>query len=256
MAEEGQRMMPTTCENLDRFYSLLARLAAATGQGRLLRELPPRSSLPDRGVYFFLEPGEHRVANPSVMRVVRVGTHGVSSGSKSTLHGRLKQHLGTRSGGGHHRGSIFRRHVGDALLARDGIRLATWGVGSSTPQSVRNNESAVAAEAACEKRVSAYIGAMSVLWVHVPDESGPNSARAFIERNAIAMLSNQFAPIDSASENWLGRFSPRNAIRDSALWNLNHVTEVCDPLFLDQLESFVALTHNGSPSATGMHLTA
>ena len=232
-------MMQTMCENLDRFYSLLARLGEGPGQGRPLRELPPRSSLPERGVYFFLEPGEHRAANPNVMRVVRVGTHAVSSGSKSTLHGRLKQHLGPRTGGGHHRGSIFRRHVGDALLARDGISLATWGVGSSAPPAVGDSEIARAAEAACEKRVSEFIGAMSVLWVHVPDESGPNSARAFIERNAIAMLSNQFAPIDSASESWLGRFSPRNAILDSALWNLNHVTEVCDPLFLEKLESFV-----------------
>ena len=233
--------MQTACDSLDRFYSLLARLAEEPGQGQPLRELPPRSSLPGRGVYFFLEPGEHRAANPGVLRVVRVGTHAVSSGSKSSLHGRLKQHLGTRTGGGHHRGSIFRRHVGDAFLARDGIPLETWGVGSSTPQSVRNSKSALAAEAACEKRVSEYIGGMSVLWVHVPDDSSPNSARAFIERNAIALLSNQFAPIDKPSASWLGRFSPRHAIRDSALWNLNHVTEVCDPLFLQKLESFVTL---------------
>jgi hypothetical protein len=80
---------------------------------------------------------------------------------------------------------------------------------------------------------------MSVLWVHVPDESGPDSARAFIERNAIALLSNQLAPIDSASESWLGRFSPRYEIRDSALWNLKHVGEMYDPLFLDKFESYV-----------------
>jgi hypothetical protein len=68
---------------------------------------PGRSLLPKRGVYFFLEPGEFRVANPNLPRVVRVGTHAVSAGSKSTLRGRLKQHLGTQAGGGRWCGGLF-----------------------------------------------------------------------------------------------------------------------------------------------------
>jgi hypothetical protein len=228
--------------NLERFYSLLARLVEVPGQGQPLRELLGLSILPKRGVYFFFEPGEYRAVNPSVPRVVRVGTHAVSSGSKSTLGGRLKQHLGTKAGGGNHRGSIFRFHVGAALLARDRIPLPSWGVGSSAPRTVRDSEAARAAEAACEKRVSEYIGGMSVSFIDVPDEAGPQSDRAYIERNVIALLSNQLAPVDQGSEGWLGRFSPRQEIRDSGLWNLNHVAEVCEPSFLDKLESFVMLT--------------
>ena len=234
-------MTHITQDDLDRFYVLLARLAEAPGQGRPLRELPKRATLPNRGVYFFHEPGEYRAATSEVPRVVRVGTHAVSAGSKSTLHGRLKQHLGTRTGGGHHRGSIFRRHVGDALLAREGISLPTWGVGDSAPSSIR------AAEATHERRVSDHIAAMPVLWVHVPDEPGPNSARTFIEKNAIALLSNQCSPSDNASESWLGRDSGREKIRNSGLWNLNHVDEVHDPKFLDTLESFVILTREREP---------
>lgn len=166
-------MTRTTHDDLDRLYSLLARLAETPGQGQPLSDLPARTSLPERGVYFFREPGEHRAANRAVLRVVRVGTHAVSSGSKATLRDRLKTHLGTRTGGGNHRGSIFRRHVGAALLTRDGIPLATWGVGSSAPPAVRTSESARAGEAACEKRVSEHIGAMSVLWVHVPTNLVP-----------------------------------------------------------------------------------
>lgn len=177
-------MTRNTWDNLERFYLLLARLAEAPGQGRPLAKLPARSSLPERGVYFFREPGEHRAANPEVLRVVRVGTHSVSSGSKSTLCGRLKAHRGTRTGGGNHRGSIFRLHVGTAFLARDGIQLTTWGVGSSAPPAVRNSETARAAEAACEKRVSEYIGAMSVLWLHVPDEAGPDSGSRRLSRDS------------------------------------------------------------------------
>ena len=235
-------MTQSASDSLKRFYSLVARLADATGQGRSLRELGGRSSLPERGVYFFSEPGEFRAAKPGVIRVVRVGTHAVSTGSKSTLRGRLKQHLGTRAGGGNHRGSIFRLHLGAALLARAGAPLTTWGVGSSAPPALTNNEAARAAEAACEKQVSEYIGGMSVFWVDVADEAGPRSERSFIERNAIALLSNRFAPIDSASSGWLGRFSPRREIRDSALWNVNYVAEVCDSSFLDRLESLVTIT--------------
>jgi len=233
-------MTRTAKESLARFYSLLARLADAPGQAQPLRELPRPVSLPKRGVYFFLEPGEFRADVASARRVVRVGTHAVSAGSKSTLHGRLKQHVGTRTGGGNHRGSIFRRHVGTALLARDGALLPTWGIGLSASSVSRT------AEADCENRVSAYIREMPVLWIDVPDAAGPQSGRAFIERNSIALLSNQFAPIDTPSKNWLGRFSPLQIIRDSALWNLKHTAEVCDESFLDKLEIFVALTCEGS----------
>lgn len=237
-------------DNLERFYLLVARLADAPGQGLALRELAGRSSLPNRGVYLFCEPGEFRAGNPSVRRVVRVGTHAVSTGSKSNLRGRLKQHLGTRSGGGNHRGSIFRLHVGAALLGRDGTQLATWGVGSSAPPAVRDSETGRAAEAAWENRVSEYIGGMSVFWIDVPDDPGPQSQRSLIERNAIALLSNKLAPIDKASSGWLGRFSPRQEIRDSALWNLNYVEDQYDPRFLEKLELFVAITCRGESRRT------
>lgn len=243
-------MKRSVSDNLERFYSLIARLADAPGQGRALRELVGRSSLPKRGVYFFCEPGEFRGGQSGVQRIVRVGTHAVSAGSKSTLRRRLKQHLGTRSGGGNHRGSIFRLHVGAALLGRDGMQLATWGVGSSAPPAVRGSEAGRAAEAAWEKRVSEYIGGMSVFWVDVPDEPSPQSDRSLIERNAIALLSNKFAPIDRASSGWLGRFSPRQEIRDSALWNLNYLADECDPSFLQKLELCVGLTFKGEPRLT------
>lgn len=231
-------------DDLDRFYSVLKHLADAPGQGRTLRDLPAPSALPARGVYFFTEPGEHRHTDSAVPRIVRVGTHAVSAKSKSTLRGRLKQHLGTRAGGGNHRGSIFRLHVGAALLARDRTSLPTWGLGSSAPESVRQCEATRAAEAEIEQRVSEYIGAMSVVWISVPDDPGSQSNRGLLERNAIALLSNQLSPIDAASAGWLGRFSPRREIRESALWNLNHVADVYDRTFLDLLEVFVHETCN------------
>lgn len=107
--------------DLGRFYSILERLAASQQQGLKLSSYAWTSPLPARGVYFFREPGEPRPGSPGSHRIVRVGTHPVSANSKSTLWQRLRTHLGTRAGTGNHRGSIFRLHVGAAMLARDKV---------------------------------------------------------------------------------------------------------------------------------------
>lgn len=234
--------MGDSLTDLDRFYTILSQLEALGHQGGRLDGYSGRSPFPVRGVYFFREPGEYRLAKPNSLRIVRVGTHAVSANSKSTLWGRLKTHLGTRGGGGNHRGSIFRLHVGAALLARDRVAVPTWGVGSSAPPDLHANVPAQAAEAANERKVSEHIGAMTVLWVDVPDEPGPLSKRALIERNTIALLSNRFSPIDPAGVGWLGHHSPRDEIRRSYLWNLNHVGQTHDPRFLDDLEAAVEWT--------------
>jgi hypothetical protein len=234
---EGTDAMSNLLRELNRFYSILGPLEASRRQGLNLASYNGRSGIPSRGVYFFREPGEFRQSDPSTPRIVRVGTHAVSANSKSTLWGRLRAHLGTRVGTGNHRGSIFRLHVGAALLARDNKKVESWGIGSSVPPKVRSDPRAMAAETAWEKRVSDYIGAMSVIWVDVPDDPGPNSIRALIEKNAIALLSNRLEPIESASANWLGHHSPRDEIRRSHLWNLNHVNQAYDPGFLDHLQT-------------------
>lgn len=223
---------------LDRFYGLMTRLRAQPGQGRPLRELPAASLLPARGVYFFFETGEMRT-DALTPRVVRVGTHAVSLHSRSTLRGRLRQHLGTRSGDGNHRGSIFRRHVGMALLAKAGATVATWAVGTSPPASLKTDPSALQVEREWEVRVSQYVGAMPVCWLSVPGEPRADCDRARLERNSIALLSNRLSPVDVPSDGWLGRFSNEARIRNSGLWNLKHVNETVDPSFLDTLESYL-----------------
>lgn len=228
--------------DLDRFYTILSQLEVSGQQGLRLDGYTGRSPFPVRGVYFFREPGEYRLSKLNSLRIVRVGTHALRANVKSTLWGRLKTHLGTRSGVGNHRGSVFRLHVGAALLARDGVSIPTWGVGSSAPPALRASVTAQAAEAACERKVSEYIGSMTVLWVDVPDEPGSSNMRAFIERNAIALLSNRLAPIDLASVGWLGYHSPKDNIRRSNLWNLNHVDQIYDPRFLDELQAAVERT--------------
>jgi len=79
------------------------------------------------------------------------------------------------------------------------------------------------------------------LWLAIEDEAGPESRRAYIERNSIALLSNcGKPPIDPPSHGWLGHHSDRKRIRKSGLWNQNHVEETCDPNFLDTFDRLVA----------------
>jgi hypothetical protein len=237
--------MTSIAEDSNHFYSLLSRLDLLPNQGMPLRHLAAKKCLPVRGVYFFREPGE--VFQPiGAPRIVRVGTHAISSGSKATLHSRLKAHLGTRSGSGNHRGSIFRLHLGLALLNKEKRAIPTWGKGSVVPEEVRSNPAAREEEALLEKKVSDLIGEMSVLWVDVPDEPSSTSERAFIERNAIALLSNHRDPLAPASQEWLGLFSDREEIRASLLWNLNHVDESYDRAFLLVLEQAVERTCSSS----------
>jgi hypothetical protein len=94
------------------------------------------------GVYFFFEPNEYRTSAVDEERVVRVGTHTVSRGAKSTLWNRLRTHRGGADGSGNHRGSIFRLHVGASLLNKSEVRTSvrTWGIGQSATQELRAAE--------------------------------------------------------------------------------------------------------------------
>ena len=229
-------------DDLGRFYELIDRLRVTARGSRILGDCSKATGWPTHGVYFFYEHGEKREAGGP--RIVRVGTHAVSAGSKTTLWKRLSAHRGTvggsQPGGGNHRGSIFRLHVGEALLARGGFdeqAAATWGVGASAPKAVRQ------AEYPIELAVSRYISAMMVLWVSVPGDAGTTSDRKLVEANAIALLTNrQREPIDPPSPGWLGRLSRHPAIRESGLWNVQHVDERHDSAFLNVLEGYVRST--------------
>ncbi len=228
---------PSPLRLLDRFYELLARLENGLGGKRELKSSTGSMNWPGRGVYFFFEPGESRSRTPSTQRVVRVGTHAVGEGSGSTLWSRLHTHRGGLDGHGHHRGSVFRLHVGAALLKREShMSLPTWGRGSTAPSEIR------ATERDLERQVSQYIGAMSVLWLAVEDTPGPRSDRAYIERASIALLSRIGRQVDPPSEDWLGIHSPREAIRESGLWNVQWVHELPDVRLLDIFERYVDVT--------------
>jgi hypothetical protein len=218
----------------DQLYRLLDELAQRERGPRRLIDATAKDGWPRHGVYFFFEDGEVRANGNG--RVVRVGTHALTAASRATLWSRLRQHrgqIGGRSpGGGNHRASVFRRHVGAALIQRDhgpGELLDSW-LDRRRPPGER-----AAQEIQVEHAVSVHIGVMPFLWLAVPDRE----SRASLERNSIALLSGPAAPIDGPGAGWLGRHAVPAAIRRSGLWNVEHVDSGYDPSFLRTLARLI-----------------
>lgn len=133
------------------------------------------------------------------------------------------------------------QHGGDQRLstcdARSGwpdeIRRS-WGTGQSAPPEVR------AVEYPLERAVAEYIGRMPLLWVGVSDEPSASSERGVIERGAIALLSaSARLGIDPPSQEWLGNRADRAVIRQSGLWNVDHVGETHEPRTLAVLDHWI-----------------
>ena len=219
-------------EDLQRFYEILDKLEQKIGRTRSLADPNWRKDLPERGVYFFFEPGEERSHTDEGPRVVRVGIGPKKDSAKvATLSTRLGKHKGNKGDeGGHHRSSVFRREIGEALMERDDIECPTWKIRGTAPRSVRESEVAL------EQGVSKVIRQMPFLWVSVDGWS----KREYIEKNATALLSNfDKSPLDLPSDTWLGRWSTRRKVRESGQWNSDYVDAIHDPKFLDVLESAV-----------------
>jgi len=230
--------------HMDRLYGLLARLQRTEkGHRRKLSETSASLVSSQRGVYFFFERDEYRMTAPFERRITRIGTHAVSAGSKSTLWNRLRTHRGGVDGLGNHRGSIFRLHAGESLIRKAQLDAVfpTWGQGQSASAVVR------AAEQEIELEVSAVIGSMEVTWLEVGDEPSADSDRAYLERNLIALLAGSGGPLDLPSSTWLGRYSGREAIPFSGLWNVNHVYDDFDVSSLDVLERYVEASEGTRP---------
>lgn len=231
------------------FYSALRELYIGQDGGRTFAECSGRSGWPTRGLYLIFEPNEllrDSKLKPLMHRVTRVGTHAVSIGSKTSLWDRLSTHRGTNKGAGNHRSSIFRLHIGAALIAKSPTKwsVPTWGMGQIAPKETQ------AKERELEEEVSKTIGQMRVLWLDVPDDSSPQSDRAFLERNAIGVLSRAYVAAGRHDAHWLGHYSPNINISMSGLWNLNHLNVIPNEHFNDIFASYVKSTLGTIPQPT------
>jgi hypothetical protein len=198
-------------------------------QGPPLARLLAGGSLPEREVYFFLDPTTSNEQNQ--WRICRVGPNAVNLRSKSTLRARLRAHLDTRSGSGNHRppfSSPRRQRPVTTRPARD-CYLGYW---HGRDECATHERLLCKAEARHEQQVSIYIGQLPVLWLAVLDEASPPSERRIIEQNAISLLSQDAQRNAVPPNGWLDEHSPRREIRESHLWNLITWMTITIPAFL------------------------
>ncbi len=231
-----------------RFYALMDALCRRCGGMQFRRNARDRMSRFERGVCFFFDPSERRTDSGNGPRVVHIGTQAPTDPSGSALGTGFRQHRGTfessqpDAGNGPH--FAFGQHVGAAMVARKTEvpgAIASWG------QESRGLERR---EHLLEPGAGMYIGELPYLWLRVPDQPGGPDLQGIIQRNAIALLSNSGKrPLDPASEAWLGSYSDQPAIRDSHLWNVDHVDEIHDPAFLELVADLVGVGKPGAGSS-------
>jgi hypothetical protein len=216
-----------------RLYKAL-ETAGLQGNRLPLEEYLAERMIPTRGVYIFSDASEDSILAPSQPRVVRIGTHAVSRGATSTLRTRLRTHLGTARGGGSHRSSIFRLHMGNSFIQQHSLRgFGEWGQGMTANQETRT------AEAELESTVSSAMRQLLVSVIPVDDEASPRSLRALMERAMIGLFTEGADYLEPPTPEWLGQNSTRSEIRESGLWNLQHSGSKADmkivKLALDKL---------------------
>lgn len=180
----------------------------------------PSKGLVRNGIYLFYETGE-TIAHCDQMldRIVRVGTHKVENGFRQ----RVRQHFRNNKNG-----SVFRRHLGGALLAQDDPgdpRIPVW-VKQKTPP-----------DQDVEARVSSTLAerfTFSCFAVETERE------RLDLERGLIALLAQH---ANQHSERWLGQWAASPVVRRSSLWNTQQVD--AEPLTeseFERLERAISLT--------------
>src|SRR5690606_29076931 len=204
--------------DLDRLYRILEDLAQRIGGPYRLDDPRVRRLVPTRGVYFFFEPGEFR-EDGQTPRVVRVGPHAVSTGSRTSRWQRLAARRGRTGGrppgGGTHRGPLFRPHVATAPITRAPASAA----GALSGAKQRAAYPALReAEPQVEQMLSQHRRSMRWRWVAVDGPPGPGSHRKVIEAGAVALRGNLGKePIGPPSPNWLGRSASGPATGESGL---------------------------------------
>lgn len=181
--------------------------------------------LPDNGIYFFYEKGEvwgHGGRRPGI---VRVGTHKdgnfQSRVAEHFLFNERKMDFDAKSSPPHDR-SIFRKHIGRALLNRDGDSyLEIWNKDFMTKEDIRKfgHKRDIRKEKKIERAVTEIIrSTLSFRFIKVSGQG----IRIDLEKRLIGTLAQ--CSVCQASPRWLGLHSPKKQVRESGLWLVQHLS--------------------------------
>lgn len=183
--------------------------------------------IPADGIYLLFEAGE--LAHEGD-RIVRVGTHT----AQHKLPSRLRKHFANNN----KNSSIFRKNIGRALLNRADdppIPLSMWNK-KPTPAEWKPSASLL------EQRISEITGSrFTIVTISVPQKN----ARLELEASLIATISQ--CEECSPSANWLGLASPKPKIKNSGLWQEQHL--LADPMTSYQLNELRRYAGLGDPTS-------
>ena len=168
------------------------------------------AKIPDNGIYILFENGEYA---HDTNRFVRVGTHT----GDNQLPSRLQQHFVRENKDR----SIFRKNIGRALLSRaNDPYLAKWELDLTTREAKKKSLGEIDPEKQklVEQQVTSY---MQSKFRFVVFQVESKEMRLELESRIISTISTctQCGP----SAQWLGRFSPKDKIRESGLWIVNEL---------------------------------
>jgi hypothetical protein len=194
--------------------------------------------LPRNGVYFFYESGEYCGHPNGKPRIVRVGTH-----RDGNFRSRIAEHFllneqkmaFTQDQPGPHERSIFRKHIGRALLTKSGDPyLTVWEMDFTTRATRTANRHLrdISKEVAIEREVTEVLRqTFSFRFIEVADQMQRMGSQG-LERALIGTLAS--CPLCCPSDGWLGRYSPKARIRETGLWLIQHLRAT--PLSSSQMD--------------------
>lgn len=188
------------CEQIHQIFSSMKRFTFPFNE----------SKIPKNGIYVLFEKGEN---SHKKERIVRIGTHT----GENQLPSRLKQHFLNENKDR----SIFRKNIGRALLnmKKDSF-LKQWEIDLTTKDSRKKFSDSINLEKQkqIEKQVSDYIQKnFSFIVFPIKDKE----KRLEMESKIISTISK--CQECKPSQNWLGKFSPKEKIRKSGLWQVNEL---------------------------------
>jgi hypothetical protein len=185
-------------------------------------------ALPKNGIYFFYEKGERRSHDESRPRIVRVGTH-----RDGNFRSRIAEHFVsnerkmrfTQDHPSPHDRSIFRKHIGRALLNKTGDPyLSVWDLDFTTPaeRAASRHLRDISKEVAIESEITRILReTFSFRFIEIAEEVQRMGGEG-LERALIGTLSS--CPLCGPSDTWLGNHSPNAKIRESGLWLVQHLS--------------------------------
>lgn len=169
------------------------------------------SRIPANGLYILFERGERAHRGD---RIVRIGTHT----GDGNLRKRLREHFETEKKDR----SIFRKNIGRAMLAAEGNPLLEEWNRDLTSRAARERFGDQVDQAALgkvEARVSEYMrDRFSFVVLEVSDRDD----RLRLEQSLIGTVAH--CPHCEPSREWLGNDSPVDAIKNSGLWQTQHLS--------------------------------